>query len=292
MEKSYRSWGGVSLQLIAALLLILLCIPSKAYAGSEASVSTVVANQLKELDSASEALYRYMQDGDGERAQIEMSKVVQLLVDIPYKGLSSVEGIHALTETVLNTREALARSDHSVEEWRASSSKLRLAIDSLLHKDQALWHQYYRLISNDVDLIIRARAEGSAQEVKSSVQSLNTHYQTIRAAAIIQKDPSLIHQFDSWLSYLQGISTTKKMDAEALKGVLDQGDELVQSLFGKKKTEPVLLPMAGNAHPLRWGLLIGGWIILALMYTGFRNYTTYNEVRSARGMKNTKSWRI
>lgn len=248
--------------------------------------------QLSELDSASEALYRYMQDGNGPKAQLEMDRIVRLVETISFKGLSSVEGIHALSETIMDTREALARSQSSPEEWRNTSSRLRLAVDSLIHKDQPLWMQYYKLFTDDLTELTKARSEGAAAELEKSFQKLKLHYETVRPAAIIQLNTSLISKTDSWISYLEGLSKKRPVNSAELKNALGSGESVINDLFGKKRTEPTLLPLTGTSNPWKWSLLIGGWIIVALTYTGIRNYNAYQEVRPVSGAKGRGGWRF
>ncbi|WP_068617169.1 sporulation protein YpjB [Paenibacillus tuaregi] len=286
MSVNRRGWMCLS---AGCIVLIMLLLPLQTVRAHHDAKHTA---QLNELDSASEALYRYMQDGNGEKAQVEMDRIVRLVETISFKGLSSVEGIHALSETVMDTREALVRSQSSPEEWRNTSSRLRLAVDSLIHKQQPLWHQYYKLFTDDLSQLAKARSDADAKSLQNAVHTLKSHYETIRPAAAIQLDNSIIAKADSWLSYLESVSMKKDLDASELKSVLDSGEGVIHDLFGKKRSEPVLLPLAGSSNPWKWSLLIGGWIALALTYTGMRHYNAYQEVRPVSGSKDRGGWRF
>ncbi|WP_433946460.1 sporulation protein YpjB [Paenibacillus sp. SN-8-1] len=283
-------WRGcLSLWLGLIIVAVLVMLPvGKAAAHHDAAHTA----KMKELDSASEALYRYMQDGDGAKAQLEMDRVVKIVQTLSFQGLTSVEGIHALSETIMDTREALARSQSQPEEWRITSSRLRLAIDSLLHNEQPLWTQYYKLFTDDLSQLSKARTEEDVTGVKQAFNQLKEHYETIRPAAVIQLDPSLISRTDSWMSYMENLCAQKTSDPDALKGALGSGTDLIHDLFGKKRTEPTLLPITGTSNPWKWSLLIGGWIIVALTYTGIRNYNAYQEVRPVTGSKGRSTWRF
>lgn len=282
-------WGCLSVWLGLIIVVIWVTLPAGRAAAHHDAAHTA---RMKELDSASEALYRYMQDGDGAKAQLEMDRIVKIVQTLSFQGLTSVEGIHALSETIIDTREALARSQSRPEEWRASSSRLRLAVDSLLHKDQPLWIQYYKLFTDDLSQLSKARTEADAADVKRAFNQLQEHYETIRPAAVIQLDPSLVSRADSWMSYMESLCKGKVDDPDALQGALGNGTDLVNDLFGKKRTEPTLLPLTGTTNPWQWSLLIGGWIIVALTYTGIRNYNAYQEVRPAAGSKGRHTWRL
>ncbi|USB34792.1 sporulation protein YpjB [Paenibacillus sp. YPG26] len=279
----------LSLLIGLIIVAVVVVLPSgKASAHHDAAHNA----KMKELDSASEALYRYMQDGNGAKAQLEMDTIVKVVQTLSFQGLTSVEGIHALSETIMDTREALARSQSQPEEWRMTSSRLRLAIDSLLHKEQTLWIQYYKLFTDDLRQLSEARTGADAVRVKQAFNQLKEHYETIRPAAVIQREPSLITRADSWMSYMENLCGGKTVDPQALGGALSGGTDVIHDLFGKKRTEPTMLPLTGTSNPWQWGLLIGGWIIVALTYTGIRNYNAYQEVRPAAGNKGRSGWRL
>ncbi|WP_185897135.1 sporulation protein YpjB [Paenibacillus zeisoli] len=284
-----KGWGCLSIWLGLIIVAMFVMLPVDKAAAHHDAAHTA---KMKELDSASEALYRYMQDGDGAKAQLEMDRIVQIVQTLSFQGLTSVEGIHALSETIIDTREALARSQSQPEEWRASSSQLRLAVDSLLHKEQPLWIQYYKLFTDDLSQLSKARTESDAAGIKQAYHQLQEHYETIRPAAVIQLDPSLVSRADSWMSYMESLCEEKAAEPDTLKGAISSGTDLIHDLFGKKRSEPTLLPLTGTTTPWQWSLLIGGWIIVALTYTGIRNYNAYQEVRPAAGSKGRHTWRL
>ncbi|MNC25871.1 Sporulation protein YpjB (SpoYpjB) [compost metagenome] len=185
-----------------------------------------------------------------------------------------------MAETIIDAKETIARAQLDPGDWATKSARLRLAVNSLTHKEKALWLQYYKIMANDLQVMNKARAEGSPSEFKKGFQSLQSHYDVIRPAAAIRRDPSDMNQFDSWMSYLGGLTHNDTWDENAIENVMIHGDRLIKDLFGRKSDEPVLLPITGYSSPWYWTLLIGAWIVIALIYTGYRKYRADQNVTS------------
>ncbi|WP_234404924.1 sporulation protein YpjB [Paenibacillus bouchesdurhonensis] len=241
--------------------------------------------RLRSFEAVTERLYNAMQQMDTSTVHREMDQLIQALEGLSFKGLTSVDGIHALAECIIDTRESINRVKLSPEAWMETSARLRLAVNSLTHKQDALWRQYYKVMSSSLQDMGKARSGGNRTEFKEALQSLQANYDLIRPAAIIQREPWDIHKFDSWLSYIARVGSEASWDEAALKEAINQGAPLLQELFGRKGHEPVFMPLIGSGSPWYWSGLIGGWIMLALTYTGMRKYQAEQAVSSVRRPK-------
>lgn len=264
----YRS----KLLLVFGIVMLLVGLSGNHLVAAAPKQNGERAQHLIELESASEGLYQSMQQGKSDAAHAEMERLIQALEEVSFQGLTSVEGIHALAESIMDVRETLARVQKQSGEWETSSAKLRLAVNSLVHKDKALWLQYYKVMADDLQSMEQARSKGDYSKVKSTMAALKQHYDVIRPAAVIQRSPSDMNQFDSWISYLEGLTRQPHMDSDALKPVIPQGEDLLRNLFGRRGNEPVFLPITGDNNPWYWTTMIGAWIILSLAYVGIRKF--------------------
>ncbi|HEY4391159.1 MAG TPA: hypothetical protein VGN02_07395, partial [Paenibacillus sp.] len=104
-------WKGYSL--LAALSIILLLLQgSQIYADGLPVASTADvkireqerADKLRQLEEATELLYQDMQQGNTQRANQDMEQVIEALERLSFKGLTSVEGIHALAESIMDVK--------------------------------------------------------------------------------------------------------------------------------------------------------------------------------------------
>ncbi len=240
--------------------------------------------KLARFEQATEELYRSMQEGYTQQALEDMERLTDALTGLSFKGLTSVEGIHALAESVMDVQQTLIRAEVSPDDWMFVSAKLRLAANSLVHRDDALWLQYYKVMHEQMDNIENGRISGSRTSVREAFLGLKRHYDVIRPAVVIRKEAWEISRFDSWMSHVDGLSEEQTLNGEALGQALKQGEKFLKELFGKTE-DPVFLPVTGYGKPVYWSLLIGGWIVLALGYTGLRKYMADQTVMAAHSPK-------
>lgn len=240
--------------------------------------------KLARFEQAAEALYSSMQEGHTQKALEDMERLTDALTGLSFKGLTSVEGIHALAESVMDAQHTLVRAELSPEDWTFVSAKLRLAVNSLIHRDKALWLQYYKVMREEMEKIESGRISRSRPAVREAYLALKRHYDLIRPAAVIRKEAWEISRFDSWMSHLDGLSEEGVPKSDTLGRALKQGDKYLKELFGKTE-DPVFLPVTGYGKPIYWSLLIGGWIVLALAYTGLRKYSADQTVMAAHAPK-------
>lgn len=245
---------------------------------SEVSSATERDERLKSFETVTERLYNVMQQGDTSAAHQEMDQLIRTLEGLSFRGVTSVDGIHALAECIMDTRETINRVKLSPEAWVETSARLRLAVNSLTHKRDALWQQYYKVMSSSLQDMGKARSGGDRTGFKEALQSLQANYEMIRPAALIQRDAADVNKFESWLSYMERLGGDASWDEAALRGAIDQGGPLLQELFGRKGHEPVFLPIIGIRSPWYWSALIGGWIMLALTFTAMRKYQAEQDV--------------
>ena len=129
-----------------------------------------------------------------------------------------------------------------------SAGKLRMATDSLIHVKDALWSQYYKVIREDLRVMGNIAQQDQAG-MRRAYASLSEHYELIRPSVVIQRKPEDVNMMESWISYAgvwchRGHGTGAK--------VVSQGEEMINSLFGKKKDEPAPAPLGEVKEPWTW----------------------------------------
>ena len=226
-----------------------------------------------QLEQAAKTLYGHVLEGDVTKIRQETEDISNLFVSSSFEGLTSVEGINALSGVIIDLKAALAGVEASPQRWESAAAKLRLAANSLNHPRQPIWTQYYKLIREDLNKMEKSASVNDIAAWKAALQRLQTRYDTIRPAVIISRPAEEVNALDSWLSYAAGvISTSQPLDRAKLLEIVSYGQEAVRVLFGKEKDEPVLsLPIASKEYGI-WGLLAACFILGSLIYTGYRKY--------------------
>lgn len=234
--------------------------------------------KLETLEKATEQLYEYMQRGDAARSQAQLGIVVETVKSISFKGLTSIEGIHELAASIMDVQQAIVRVSYVKEDWQRSSASLRLAVNSMLHHKEGLWLNYHKVMVEHMEQMNTAIAKRDSKQLQLLLQQFSESYHLIRPAAVMVRDSSTISQFDSWISYVSKLSQESKTNWDTWKGLMSQGEQSLQQLFGKNALEPVFLPVVYDRHPWYIVMLIGSWIILSLLYTAWRKYQGEQDI--------------
>ncbi|QOS79873.1 hypothetical protein JNUCC31_02680 [Paenibacillus sp. JNUCC31] len=242
--------------------------------GKEVSVK----NSIEQLNEEAAQLYRHALDHDIEEVRGSILRISKGLEHISFEGQTTVEGIHALSETIVEVKEAAVRVKSDDASLQQASAKLRLAADSLANPSKPLWLQYYKIVKNDLDaLSTAADQQQSAAIIASRYALLEEHYETIRPAATIRREPYEMAQLDAWLSHTKGLTTAKKPDIAQLKSMVVHGEELVNQLFGREKDESAFVPFVEGPNRRAAGLFISSVIVAALGYAGYRKYRAQQQ---------------
>ncbi|AIQ13486.1 sporulation protein YpjB [Paenibacillus durus] len=233
---------------------------------------TAEANALK-LEQQAETLYGLVTEGNINKARETMDAISRLFVQSSFDGLTSVEGINALSGAIIDMKAAVAGVSVQQERWETSAARLRLAANSLAHPRQPMWLQYYKLIREDLNDMEQSAAKSDMTGWRTAVARIQERYDTIRPAVIIARKPEEVNRFDAWLSYAAGLmSGSRPPEREELMNAVSHGREAARVMFGKERDEPALsLPLAPREYGLA-GWLGAGFILAALAYTAYRKY--------------------
>lgn len=263
--------GTIRALLCAALLFALL---PQAVSGAYEAAPAQTADQKQQLalDQAAAALYKHAKEGNIIEVRRRLAEVVQLFGSGSIQKAMSVEGIHAFSGAILDVQEAVNAAGMSPEGVIEAAAGLRLAADVLAHPKEPLWQQYYKILYEDLKEAENQFAKGSVSGFTAAVEKLESHYDTIRPAAIISMPSSSVNRTDSWLSFVKGAGGNPNTDPAAVKSALIAGRETLNVLFGRERDAAAFGPfmLAADDEALEW--LIGCVILAALVYAGIRKY--------------------
>ncbi|SEL83859.1 sporulation protein YpjB [Paenibacillus sp. cl141a] len=260
---------------LSALLLLVTAgwgnpIGASPAANGQSESSPAASIQAKALNKEVEQLYRHVEEGNVQAVLEDIRRVSGLFEASSFQGLTGVEGIHALAESILEMKEATARATQEPQHWMVSAGKLRMAADSLIHARDALWLQYYKVIREDLRVMGQYAQQQDQAGMRRAYDSLSEHYELIRPSVVIQRKPEDVNMMESWISYAGGLVASG--DTAQVEKVVPQGEEMMNMLFGKKKDEPALAPLGEVKEPWTWQLVIAAFILAALTFAGYRKY--------------------
>ncbi|MFS0871265.1 sporulation protein YpjB [Paenibacillus xylanilyticus] len=246
--------------------------------GDGTDQQVLVNSSIQQLNEEATSLYRHALEHNIEEVRNSIMRISERLEHISFEGQTTVEGIHAISETIVEVKEAAVRVKSDDTGLQQASAKLRLAADSLANPAKPLWLQYYKIVQNDLQALSTAvnRHENGAA-LSSQYAVLEEHYETIRPAAMIRREPYEIAQLDAWLSHTKGLTAAKQPDIAQLQSMVSQGEELVNQLFGREKDESAFVPFVQGPNRRAAGLFITSVIVAALTYAGYRKYRAQQQ---------------
>ncbi|NUU78240.1 sporulation protein YpjB [Paenibacillus xylanilyticus] len=238
----------------------------------------LVNSSIQQLNEEATSLYRHALEHNIEEVRNSIMRISERLEHISFEGQTTVEGIHAISETIVEVKEAAVRVKSDDTGLQQASAKLRLAADSLANPAKPLWLQYYKIVQNDLQALSTAvNRHDNGATLSSQYAVLEEHYETIRPAAMIRREPYEIAQLDAWLSHTKGLTAAKQPDVAQLQSMLSHGEELVNQLFGREKDESAFVPFVEGPNRRAAGLFITSVIVAALSYAGYRKYRAQQQ---------------
>lgn len=230
------------------------------------------ARQAARLSQVAEQMYNNVLQGDINQVSRELQEVNAIFESSSFQKLTSVEGIHALSESIIEMKEAVARVHLDKKQWLTASAKLRMAADSLKNPKQPIWMQYYKVIREELSQMRAGLGKGDVLAAKQAYDRLQDHYELIRPAVTIQRTPSDVAMVDSWISYMGGLVNAVQPKPAEIESMIGQGEEMFNGLFGKKKDHPALAPLDQVDGSWPWMFWGGAFIAAILAYTAYRKY--------------------
>lgn len=232
--------------------------------------SPAASIQAKALNLEVETMYRLVEEGNLQATLESLRKIQSIFEASSFQGLTSVEGIHVLAESIVEMKETTASSTLDPKQWMMSAGKLRLAVDSLTHPKDGIWLQYYKLMREDLQMMEQSAAKQDRDGIKKAYALLEDHYELIRPALVMQRKQEEVSMIESWLSHAGGAVSTAS--PATVREIVPQGEVIVNLLFGKKKDEPALAQLNEVEGPWFWQLLFAAFILSALTFAAYRKY--------------------
>jgi len=237
--------------------------------------------KLQSLISMSDSLYKKTLSNDVLGAREELERITMLIPEIEFSGITSIEGLHALTGSVMEASRLSNAVKPDIESIKLSAAQIRFATDALTHKDDPLWHQYYELLTSDLTLVAQSVRDVRRADADNAFAKFIMHWDTIKPAILITKQPEEVERVQSIMTYLKSQLRLKPHD---LKEV-NKGIQLMQSALDQlfnKKDQGAFMPVVPPENPVYWTIGIGTAIILALTYTAWRMYKGQDDIVPAR----------
>ncbi|WP_274364618.1 sporulation protein YpjB [Paenibacillus thermotolerans] len=240
---------------------------------------------LDQMNKHAENAYRSVKDGDAQAAQTHMVQLSAAATKLSYDGLTTIEGIGALSETVSAALQTLNHVQPDERKALLEVIKVRLAVDALCQPKRPMWLDFEKPLAENVSELEAAVIKRDKNGASAALNEWKARVALIRPAVTITKGPSQAAVLDSMSSFFEnGIGTRNwKAIQDGLPNLSKALDELFRSADEQRETIAPIAPTAEPPHPILWTFTLGAVILGVLAYVAWRRYqaeAAYVRVKS------------
>jgi sporulation protein YpjB len=229
------------------------------------------AAKLEQLAAMADEMYKLTMKGSYLEARSKLLDMGTQATRIHYDGVTSIEGVHALTQTITEAQRTFNKVNFDENEGKLQAAKLKLATDALTHRNEPMWLQYDKVLQEDMTALSAGIRNGEAKAVQDAVSALKSHFGVVRPAVLISKEAQMVERIDSLLAFLSNQSAASPLPKGNLENGTAQLQKAFDELFGKKDAS-AYLPITDHRRPILWSIVIGSVIATILAYSAWQMF--------------------
>ncbi|WP_167357189.1 sporulation protein YpjB [Paenibacillus pectinilyticus] len=276
----------VMILVTVAILVLAACGKSASTAGQAAKpIDPAQVEKISFLNQIAEEMYTMTMAGQVAEARNKLTQISDQIPKIHFEGITSIEGLNALTETVTQAKRVYSAANYSATEGQIAVAKIRLATDALTHKNQPMWLQYYKVLLNDTQQMSEQVKSNNQSEAINEFGKLAQHIAIIHPSLVISRDASSVEKLDSLLVFLRTNVNSKPMPTQRLEMGIVNLNQVLDDLFMKHKDALAYVPLTDPNQPIIWSLSMGLIIVSVLSYVGWRMYQSGRHIVPVRQTK-------
>lgn len=276
---SGMKWLTTTLLLAAVITISSACGVSTSTNGQAAMpIDPEQVERIAFLNQIADDMYKQTMDGQVTEARNKLMQLSDQIPKIHFEGITSVEGLNALTETITQAKRVYNAAAYSPEEGQIAVAKIRLATDALTHKNQPMWLQYYKVLQNDTNNLNEDVKANKQKEALANFGRLSQHIAIIHPSLLISRDAASVEKLDSLLAFIRTNLNSQPMSTRQLESGLDHLNHVLDDLFLKNKDAIAFVPITDPRQPIIWSLGIGLIIVSVLSFVGWRMYQSGRHI--------------
>lgn len=235
--------------------------------------------QLRQLDETAAKMYAEVMKGDISLAREHMIELSEQVTSMEFSGITTVEGLEALTEAVVNAKHLMNAVQTEQQLIQTAATQVRLSTNALIAEHHPLWFEYEKTLRADTEQL-RTAIQGEGQML-TTVQQLHRDYGIIRPAVIISRPSEVNVKIESLLAFfMQQVSQPNERLLEPLHQLTRTWDELFNS-----SEQSAYMPIIEGQRPIYWSFVIGSIIITVLCFVAWRKYQGEFDIVSVSGRR-------
>ncbi|TNJ63574.1 hypothetical protein FE784_25000 [Paenibacillus hemerocallicola] len=264
-----KRWRSACCVLLLVMAILAGCGQGEPAGANDNTASSEQLKQVEQLNAAADEMYRYVMDGNMDKARDKLNEVGAKLTGIRFEGITSVEGVSALSESIVQAKRVFQSVQYSQEAGQAAAAKIRLATDALTHANQPMWLQYYKGMKESAYQLEQAVQRRNQRDAVAGLEQLQLRYSTIRPSILISRPSAQAEKLDSLFAFLRNQLSQPEADLKQIGGGLAHLQQSLDELFDRRD-KAAYVPMVERPVPIRWIFTFGSIIVAVLAFAAWR----------------------
>jgi len=228
--------------------------------------------KLLEMDRIASELVDRVRAGDLARAQ---ESIRELAERFPQQSLPlpiRIESLNAITQSILAAKQSILSPHMSEDQMLWDATRVRIAIDALIHRQQPLWKSYYSAFLTQMQNLQKAAVERDFKTFHEQFDENYRLYLVLKPAMSVQfRETDLLEISSAYDRIYKEVRSMEK-DWQLIRKSLRDLNSLMQKAFVGEDTSAFARLMMRPDSPV-W---IAGSIVIALLlsltYVAYRKY--------------------
>ncbi|GIP37446.1 hypothetical protein J31TS4_07260 [Paenibacillus sp. J31TS4] len=264
--------GGLVAVLIVAFLAGCGTMENDPIRRETAGQDSAEWTKLERLGGTAEELYQATAAGDIEAAKQTLDRLEEQVTGISYTGLTTLEGMKALTDTVEESKRVFQAVRFSGEDAGVAAVKLRLITDALTHKQSPMWLQFEGGQMEALRQLKSAAAQKLEREAIAAAASAEQKYRMIRPSLYVSREPADVEKLDSLFTHLNKLLKPAPTNYEDIQKTAAALEQEFREIFHRQRDKTAYLPVQGGDTPILWTLFMGSFIIAVLSFVAWKMF--------------------
>jgi sporulation protein YpjB len=262
-----------SIAIIAFLLLLLSACSIRETNPEQVRPDKDMLQKAEQLNRTADEMYKLMNQQDLLGARGKLAELNSQITQIRFDGMTSVEGLNALTELLTEAKRIYNAIHFSPESGMRVAAQIRLATDALTHTHQPMWLQYDKILLEDLSVLENATKAANQTSSVEALNKLRDHYLMIRPSIQISREPQEVERMDSLLVFMGRQLEQTPLPFAELETGMSELKRSMDILFDHKEAA-AYLPFVEPKRPIFWSIGMGSVIIAVLAYSAWRMFGT------------------
>lgn len=229
--------------------------------------------QLTQLDKLAEELLTLTRRGEVELAKTKIQRLADIFPSQTLPASIRIESLNAVTQSILAARNVFisGKADDDKLLWHAT--QVRIAIDSLTHRNQAMWRNYYSSIVSQMQNLMQASVERDAEELRDQFAENYRLFLAIKPAMSVQLPEAEMDKINASYDSLVKEVRNETIDWQVVRETLRELNGTMSAAFlGEDKN--ALSNWFDTRSLIMLSASIGTLVSMTLAYVAWRKYYT------------------